>query len=175
MLDGESGDGDWKSRVYWSCWLPRKTTTGSDSCCHGPRHPDSTLGSSSILPRLSNVDKGDSGVVLPSYLSYTGCCCRYLYRLPVPRLPIQCTGVSQLAVRLLFSKYCPSDWARELWGTSAQSEAACGRMLALPKPGGCKLVPVQASCHHRAWDCTYLAHPRAQQASALPTQLWSNM
>lgn len=77
VLDGEWGDGDWKSRVCWPCWLPRKTSRGRDFCWqhhHGPRHPNSSQGSSgSILPRLSKADKGGSGV-LPSYLSYLGCC-----------------------------------------------------------------------------------------------------
>lgn len=176
MLDGESGDGDWKSRVCWSCWLPRKTTGGSDSCLHHPRCTDSALGSSSssILPRFSRADKGDSGVVLPSHGSYTGCCCRHLYHLPVPGLPIQCTIVSQLAARFLFSKYCCNGHARELQDTYAQSEQHA-TMLALPKAGGCKLMLVPAPCHHIAWDCTYLAHPGAEQVSLLPTYLWSSM
>lgn len=174
VVGGESGDGAWKSRICWSCWLPRKTTRGSNSCCHGPRHPDSALGSSSILPRLSKTDERNSGMVLPSYRSCIGCCCRYLYNLPVPGLPIQCTTVSQLAARLLFSKYCLNSWARELQGTSVQSEAACDHMLALPKAGGCKLVPVPGPCRHGAWDCTYLhiqeqSRPPYCQHSSDPT------
>lgn len=83
VLDGQSGDGDWKSRVCWSCWLPRKTARGSDSCrqdCHGPRHPESSLGSSSIsiLPRLSKADKGNSRVVLPTLFLH-----RLLLQIPV--------------------------------------------------------------------------------------------
>lgn len=73
------------------------------------------------FPRLTK----ETGMILPSHRSYIGCCYRYLYNLPVPGLPIQCTIVSQLAARLCFSKYCLNGWARELQGTSLQSNSAC--------------------------------------------------
>lgn len=130
--------------------------------------------SSSILPRFSKADKGDSGVVLPSHGSYTGCCCRHLYNLLVPGLPIQCTTVSQLAARFLFSKYCCNAHTGELQDTYAESDPHAA-MLALLKPGGCKLVLVPAPCHHRARNCTYLARPRAEQVSLVPTHLWPSM
>ena len=80
-------------------------------------------------------------MVLPSHRSYVGCCCRYLYNLPVPSLPIQCTIVLQLAARILFSKYCFNSWARELQGTSVQSDTACNHVSSAQA----KMVQVGAS------------------------------